>query len=156
MSAQSANAAMRCASGFADRVRCMRCIPRSTSGTSFACAGRPGSAAGNRLSPQRFELLHPRSKVRALPSHGFDTDGPRSIGSVQNLAVIGIEVLYAFRRRCVRVVVDIFRCGESVADLLKFIPQRCLVDGCGKSLRIAEQQALVFMQLQVRDESYVG
>jgi hypothetical protein len=56
-------------------------------------------------------------------------------------------VKHSFRRGCLRAIINVFGGGNSVADGLKLLGQMRLVDAMGKRRWIAEQQALIFMQL---------
>src|SRR5437879_5606897 len=93
--------------------------------------------------------------MRALLSHLHNTYSTTCKNTVQDLAILRVSCQDSLRWRAQRTIVDIFRCGKAVADRLKPRFELRVVDSASKIVWSAEQQRLVFVQLNVRQESDV-
>ena len=87
--------------------------------------------------------------------HGFDAHRACGSRSVQDFIVGRTEAKSAFRGGSIRTIIDILRSGKALADGLELRGQMRLVDSVGKRLRIAEQQPLILVQLEVREKSNI-
>src|SRR5258708_4945221 len=71
------------------------------------------------LGRQCLQPLEPIPEVRALSQHRFKADAARCIDPVKYLPVGAVGLKHAFRRRRIRIVIDVLRRWKSVTDSLK-------------------------------------
>jgi hypothetical protein len=103
----------------------------------------------------RLQAIEPITKVRTFASHPINSYGVSRERPIDDFTIGICGAKDTFRWRTFRIIVNILGVIEPVTYFLKLSGEGWMLDGCCKSRGIAEKQALVFVQLYVRNKSDV-
>lgn len=91
---------------------------------------------------QPFE---PIPEMLTFPPHAIDADGSRSESSLDNFPIGRVNCNYPFGGSALRTVIDILRRRKIIPDLTEAASQAGLRKCFSECVRIAKQQAFVFV-----------
>ena len=99
-----------------------------------------------------LQSFDPFAKMGTLLPHFLDTDGACRKSSINNLAICWMGIEHSFGGGRIGIVIDVLRRWERISYALELLGEMRLANSTGKSSRVTEQQSLIFVKLEIRQE----